>query len=167
MQNANTSELIAKLDMARAVLANPHLHIDEYGSGLNAAYKLLCDAQMIAPDNHIITSEINKLRQLSDEENNQTPNIFTFIYKNREIKIIGSNEDHIFKTICATRNYYELSMLEYIATLNIKGNMIDVGANIGNHSIFLSLLDGVKNVFCYEPSKQIYDVLKKNIQLNN
>lgn len=43
-------------------------------------------------------------------------------------------------------------------------NCLDIGANIGTHSVILSNL--FKNVYSYEPQKDVYDILKLNIQIN-
>jgi len=44
-------------------------------------------------------------------------------------------------------------------------NCIDVGANIGNHSVYLS--SHFKHIFSFEPQKNVYDVLKLNTQEKN
>lgn len=44
-------------------------------------------------------------------------------------------------------------------------NCVDVGANIGNHSVYLS--SHFKHIFSFEPQKKVYDVLKLNISGKN
>jgi len=44
--------------------------------------------------------------------------------------------------------------------------VIDVGANIGIFSIFAAL-SGAKKVYAFEPSKESFDVLCENIEINN
>jgi len=62
-----------------------------------------------------------------------------FSYRGKKIVISGyANDDWIFKSIKNTNNFYEIDLLKYIhySLSNISGSMIDVGANIGNHSVF-------------------------------
>jgi FkbM family methyltransferase len=50
--------------------------------------------------------------------------------------------------------------------INPKGNILDLGANIGTHSIIYSNYTSGK-VYSFEPQKTVFDILKKNIELNN
>jgi len=61
MDEETTQAFIAKIDMARVALNDQRHNIEGYGSGINAAYKLLCEAQAMAPENHAIADEIKKL----------------------------------------------------------------------------------------------------------
>ncbi|EMH3578650.1 FkbM family methyltransferase [Campylobacter lari] len=45
--------------------------------------------------------------------------------------------------------------------------MLDIGANIGNHSIYWSLISNVKAIYSFEPIKNTFDILQKNIYINN
>ena len=48
-----------------------------------------------------------------------------------------SDEDHIAKIIKASGDFYERELLSYLRLLGLRGECaVDVGANIGNHSIF-------------------------------
>lgn len=74
--------------------------------------------------------------------------------------------DHISKAI-HKRKFYELTLLEYIASLKIKGNYIDVGANIGNHSVFFSMFCDSDKVYSFEPEPSNFTILHRNILDNN
>lgn len=50
--------------------------------------------------------------------------------------------------------------------INPTRNIIDLGANIGTHSIIYSNYTSGK-VFSFEPQKIVYDILNKNVELNN
>jgi FkbM family methyltransferase len=43
---------------------------------------------------------------------------------------------------------------------------IDIGANIGTYSIFMSSLEGVRSVHAFEPSPQTFRELSENVKLN-
>ena len=63
-------------------------------------------------------------------------------------------EPHLWKFIEILYNNYHIE------------NIIDIGANIGYHSLFFS--KHVKNkVYAFEPHPQVFNVLKNNIKLNN
>ena len=75
-------------------------------------------------------------------------------------------EDAIENVIRCHRTFYEIQVLRYIRDLNVAGNYADVGANIGNHSIFFALFCPSHTVYSFEPVKDIFDKLKKNLEVN-
>lgn len=62
------------------------------------------------------------------------------------------------------KNFYEHWMLE--AKKDIKGRVIDIGANFGNHTVFYSLYGGAHEVIAIEPIWENYRNLCYNIELN-
>jgi FkbM family methyltransferase len=42
---------------------------------------------------------------------------------------------------------------------------LDIGANIGTHTIYLS--DYFKEVYAFEPQKNVFELLESNVQINN
>jgi FkbM family methyltransferase len=50
--------------------------------------------------------------------------------------------------------------------INPNKNIIDLGANIGTHSIIYSNYTNGK-VYSFEPQKVVFDILNKNVKLNN
>ena len=45
--------------------------------------------------------------------------------------------------------------------------IVDAGANIGNHTIFFAKFLDAKRVYAFEPQKYVFEILSKNIKLNN
>ena len=86
-------------------------------------------------------------------------------YKGNDYKVTGIKNDWIINLIDKSHAFYELPLLQQIETLQIKGTYIDIGANIGNHSIFFSNYCPCSKVVCIEPQLEIYDIL--NINANN
>lgn len=80
--------------------------------------------------------------------------------------ITGAKGDHIINQIIKSNNYYEGSMLNYIRETVPYGVMIDVGSNIGNHTLFLAKYCATE-VISFEPFPVCYDLLERNIILNN
>lgn len=103
------------------------------------------------------------------QEPNHIDDIFSFKYKEETISFYLPNQkDYIQYTIRNSKGFYESEMLEDIYLRDITGkNVVDVGANIGNHSIFFSKVSKAKAVYCFEPFKKVFNILKKNIEINN
>lgn len=93
-----------------------------------------------------------------------------FEYNNHTFDIRGtSDSDHIFRAICSNSTFYEIDLLEYIRRLLFDddglGIAIDVGANIGNHSIFFRKFL-VGHVISIEPNSKVLPTLRANLTRN-
>jgi protein O-GlcNAc transferase len=91
----------------------------------------------------------------------------TFHLNNKEVIIYGLSNEYIFKEIDSKKEFYELPLLNYLSKVykHKLRTVIDVGANIGNHSVFfgLFLADMVVSV---EPNEDITAILEKNLTSN-
>ena len=94
--------------------------------------------------------------------------VVKFKVDDKEIKFyLPDLEDHVQKTISQLGDFYEREMLDDIRTHVSPGSLaIDVGANIGNHTIYLSCICGMK-VFAFEPYRPCFDMLLRNIEIND
>lgn len=63
-------------------------------------------------------------------------------------------------------SFYEHKLLYYISSLQLQGTYIDVGANIGNHTIYFAAFCPSDFVFSFEPLPKQYNLLQSNINLN-
>jgi FkbM family methyltransferase len=79
--------------------------------------------------------------------------------------ITGFKNDLITNGHKTTNNFYEFQMLEFIWHNIPKGVMIDVGANIGNHTIYLAKYCATE-VLAFEPFPDTFKLLDKNITDN-
>lgn len=104
------------------------------------------------------------LKQLKSIEKD----IYEIIYHNDKIKFyLPDLNDYIQRTIYDSCTFFELEILERISMLNLDGKVIiDVGANIGNHSLFFATNIKNSKVYSFEPNKNITEVLNKNISIN-
>ena len=63
--------------------------------------------------------------------------------------------------------FYEIEELELIAEHVRPGAvMLDVGANVGNHTLYVALFLDARKVICVEPNRQAAAILRVNVDLN-
>lgn len=90
-----------------------------------------------------------------------------FVYSDKKISIEGYHvEDLIFNRIINSKTFYEDKLLEKAQSLNLKGVYVDIGANIGNHSIFFSCFCSSTKVYSFEIDEKIFSLLKENMKNN-
>jgi FkbM family methyltransferase len=75
-------------------------------------------------------------------------------------------DDSIFDRIVTNQTFYEEKLLEKARSLNLEGVYVDIGANIGNHSIFFNRFCNSTKVYSFEIDESIFAILKKNMELN-
>ncbi len=76
--------------------------------------------------------------------------------------------DHIQQKIFETSNFYEIELLEAVARrLPDAPTIIDVGANIGNHTVYFAVAANAKKIICFEPQSYMVELLKKNVNKND
>jgi FkbM family methyltransferase len=101
--------------------------------------------------------------------NQITTKIISFNYRKTLIKFEGFSEsDWIFKKLKNNKTFYEIDLLRYIS-FSLPGRpdcILDVGANIGNHSVFFGKYISSK-VIAFEPNKILYPILERNLARNN
>ena len=87
--------------------------------------------------------------------------------RNSKIYIPMYKEDFIQGCV-SVGAYYETDFLEetrkYLPT---KPVILDIGANIGNHTLFWANECSAKKIYAFEPVPFIFKILKKNIKINN
>lgn len=85
-----------------------------------------------------------------------------FTYENIKYCFYGLPDEHIFKHI----PWYEIELLKSIKNLNLEGVYIDVGGNIGNHSLYFLNHCKSTELFVFEPEDFCYNILNKNLKTN-
>lgn len=77
-------------------------------------------------------------------------------------------KDYIQRIIVETGDFYEITDLKYLDKfLNQSSIVLDIGANIGNHTVYWGNITNVKKIYSFEPIKSTYEKLKTNIKINN
>ena len=76
--------------------------------------------------------------------------------------------DTIQKTIARDNYYYDGDNLDFLRDnyIPLNANILDIGANIGNHSVFFACQCGANRIYSFEPQKDIYEILKRNVEIN-
>lgn len=75
-------------------------------------------------------------------------------------------DEHILRLIRTRRRFYESDLLDHLAAHAPRGGVyVDVGANIGNHSVFFGrfLAD---QVVAIEPDPRLLRILERNLRAN-
>ena len=78
----------------------------------------------------------------------------------------ASAEDHIARTIESTGGFYEAELLaDMRARLFFPECAVDVGAHVGNHTLYFSKVLGLKTI-AFEPNAQTFALLAANVREN-
>ena len=87
-------------------------------------------------------------------------------YRGKDVTIHTYTEYEIISyEIKKKKNFYEIEFLEYILNHYPKHkNIIDIGANIGNHSLFFSEYMEYDKIYCFEPFDGNVEILKENLK---
>ena len=63
--------------------------------------------------------------------------------------------------------FYEMSELSRLASVFPKGGVfVDIGANVGNHTLFAALFLGASRVIPFEPNPKAFELLVSNVLVN-
>lgn len=148
------------------LLAEHYFWFDEYSEDFYCETDLFTDNSA----NHYRFSW--ELRELSENLRKQAEN------KNKltdDIVDIGQAKvfvplfpkDWIQTQIVEKHKFYEEQQLKMIDNLLDNNSVVfDIGANIGNHSLYWGIVTGVKRIFSFEPIPITFEILKKNIEIN-
>lgn len=80
-----------------------------------------------------------------------------------------AQDDYVQRVILRTRTFFEAKLLSMIHAMNLvdpASTVCDIGANIGNHTVYFGKMMGVGRVLCFEPQPACYATLTTNIDLN-
>jgi precorrin-6B methylase 2 len=87
-----------------------------------------------------------------------------FLHRGSEV-VMNTHDrpDHLFNYFTNHRDFYELDLLQQAKALYRSGShIIDVGANIGNHTVYFAKILSAK-VMAFEPFEKSRDILLANI----
>lgn len=91
-----------------------------------------------------------------------------FQIKNAKFYLPNYPEDCISSSIVSGNDYWDKYALKLIDKyLPQNATILDIGANVGSHTIYWALERFANKIYSFEPFKQTFDILSKNIELNN
>ena len=113
-----------------------------------------------------ISYKINSLYYIIMETLKRFPN--KNIFEVRGVKFYLPNKlDTINRALIVDKRFNEQRELNYISKFIHPGDLVlDIGANIGNHSLYFSQILGAK-VIAFEPNKSICNILVSNAYINH
>ena len=77
-------------------------------------------------------------------------------------------QDLIQNHIISQNDYFEGNILRKLDKFIPEGaTILDIGANIGNHTVYWAMQDKIKKVYSFEPLKETFKMLEKNIEIND
>ncbi|HEX2841173.1 FkbM family methyltransferase [Hyphomicrobium sp.] len=90
----------------------------------------------------------------------------TLAWKDKSLAIRVPDRDHIGNIVRETSRFYEEDLLSALHDAVPPGSLVvDVGANIGNHTLFFSNIMNCR-VVAFEPLAEALDYLRTNVSLN-
>ncbi len=91
-----------------------------------------------------------------------------FEIKNAKFYLPNYPIDSISQCMVGPRDYWDRMALNLIDKYLSDGAVIlDIGANVGSHTVYWALERKAKKIYSFEPLEQTFEVLTKNIELNN
>ena len=87
-------------------------------------------------------------------------------FSRRTFSFMSTSSDHLWRLVSDRRSFYEHDLLLHLYFCGPRGGLyVDVGANVGNHSVFFAayLADTVLSV---EPESEIFELLRSNLERN-
>ena len=77
-------------------------------------------------------------------------------------------QDCISSSIVASRTYWDTKALRMIDKyLSDDAVILDIGANVGSHTLYWALERNAKKIYSFEPFNDTFSILSANIELNN
>lgn len=129
---------------------------------LNNSFLNYLEYRQYKKNENSIKAKLNQIQKKMGLENN------IFQMNNVKIYVPRYPLDLIQQYIVDRSEFFEYRSLKFLDIfINEKSNILDIGANIGNHSLYWGKVRNVNSIHCFEPIKSTFDILKKNIEINN
>jgi len=142
-------------------LSMAYSHLENWQAAINCAERVLIrrpgDPRVLA------NIEAWRSRTLHQENHIRDTPIVEVAFEGRKYAFhVSSFQDHIPKVMKRSGKFYEEELLSAIKNLELTGTYVDVGAHIGNHTVFFANECSSNKVISFEATPQTYQLLKKN-----
>lgn len=95
--------------------------------------------------------------------------VVTFSYQGSEpihFWVPKGHIDHIQSHYLLYEHFWEEDLLRELLTFTQEAFILDVGANVGNHTVFWAKIAKAKHVDAFEPIYDTFHILERNVSLN-
>lgn len=94
---------------------------------------------------------------------------FSFSFEGKDVHFnFPLPDDLLARKIIDQKGFYELAMLQHMREYLVPGCVVlDIGANLGNHSVFIGKYCNPSQVHAFEPHPLMHTALKHNIDVND
>lgn len=89
--------------------------------------------------------------------------------KDVALSLPDAQDDYLQRVVLRTRTFYEAKLLATVQGMGLIGpqtTVCDIGANIGNHSVYFGKVLGASRILAFEPQVHCYGTLCRNLELN-
>lgn len=92
------------------------------------------------------------------------PSAEAFIFENRKYCLVGRDKcEGILSYIRQKQTFFDAELLQFIKGRELQGTYVDVGANIGNHSVFFLCETRCSKLVSTEANAQLIPFLEQNV----
>ena len=107
-----------------------------------------------------------RLQWRPDESGALRGTVVTAPVRGRSVRFFVANDRDALQSVHRQGRFYEAEELEIIARHFGGGLFVDVGANVGNHTLYALLFLGAERVIAVEPQPAALAILDINLRLN-
>ncbi|EHR01332.1 FkbM family methyltransferase [Bradyrhizobium sp. WSM471] len=94
--------------------------------------------------------------------------VVEFVYDDKLVRFFIEEPRDVVQKAQLHKSFYEQNILERLKYSIPEGAIIaDIGANVGNHTVYFGLFCRPAKVYVFEPNTHLQSILKKNIELNH
>jgi len=129
---------------------------DELACFCNEVLEIINDERVQLMHEHV---------ELAIKRNNEINNTVTFRLLNGVI-VTGYKNEFVISSIFINKGFYEQNILESWFKYGVFKTVYDIGANIGNHTLFFATNSPEAQVYSFEPMPVNYKILETNISNN-
>jgi FkbM family methyltransferase len=95
--------------------------------------------------------------------------IHTIINKTKYGDMMYLHNDCAFSKILSEGKIFEENLIETVLSPIIKNSKIilDIGSHCGSHAIIYSKINPSSKIYCFEPQKKMFEILRMNVKIND